>query len=108
LPTNAGEHSLTPGGNPQWVPCNGQPLYILDPKQQTRTAIPGTPSRGDRRDYRRRNGWQGRRRGLGPLGWIVMMPFDPSATWSVTTADDNTESTLTNPPTVAKPPPGVK
>jgi hypothetical protein len=107
MPTNAGEHNAA-AGNPQWVACNGQPLYILDAKQPIRTAIPGTTSRGDRRDYKRRTGWQGRRRGLGPLGWIVMMTYDKTGTWYVTTADDNTETTLTNPPTVAKPPPGVK
>jgi hypothetical protein len=92
--------------NPQWVPANNQPLYVLDAKQTRRphAAI----SYGDRRDYVRRVGRQGRRRGLGPLGWIIQMPYDPGANWVVTTADDNVESNLASPPTVAKPPAGIK
>jgi hypothetical protein len=63
-------------------------------------------SRGWRADYRRRTGWQGRRLGLGPLGWIILMPV--SAGYYVSTADDYSEVTLVNPPHVLKPPPGTK
>ena len=91
--------------NPQWVAADGRPYYILDAKRAQRT--PGNPpSTGNRLDYIRRVGWQGRRRGLGPLGWIVCMPV--AATYSVSLADDSTEANLTNPPTVAKPPPGTR
>jgi hypothetical protein len=36
------------------------------------------------------------------------MPFDPAATFVVTTADDSVESNLASPPTVLNPPAGVK
>jgi len=104
--THAGEMSNAAQVNPQWVMANGQPLYVLYAAQPRRTAT--GVGYGDRRDYVRRVGWQGRRRGLGPLGWIVCMPYDPAGNWRVTTADDTTEADLTNPPTVAKPPAGVK
>lgn len=106
MPTLAGQMQTGATPNPQWKACDGSPYYILDPTQSQRT--PGVLSEGNRQDFIRQVGWQGRRRGLGPLGWIVCVPFDPSATYKVTLADDSTESTLTNPPTVAKPPAGVK
>jgi hypothetical protein len=66
-------------------------------------------SEGNRQDYIRQVGWQGRRRGLGPMGWIILMPRDPSATWKITTADDSTETALTPPvPWPGKPPAGVQ
>lgn len=108
MPTLAGQMSNVAQPNPQWVACNGAPYYVLDPKRAQRTAIPNTPSAGHRMDYIRQVGWQGRRRGLGPLGWIICVPYDPTATYKVSLADDSTETTLSNPPTVAKPPPGVK
>ena len=108
MPTRANEMQTGTPANPQWVAANGAPYYVLDPKQARRTPIATDPvSRGDLRDYRRRVGWRGRRRGLGPLGWIVLMPRDPSATYKISLADDNSETSLTTPPTVASPPAGV-
>ena len=109
MATHAGEMEQVPPGNPQWRACDGKPYYVLDATQTPRTPIAGTPSRGNRQDYCRRVGWQGRRRGLGPLGWIILMPLDPSATWFITLADDSTETALTPPvPWPGKPPAGVK
>ena len=106
MPTLAGQMSNAAQPNAQWLAADGKPYYVLDPKQSVRTAIPSTASKGTRQDYIRRVGWQGRRRGLGPLGWIICMPV--SAGYKVTTADDNVEANLTNPPTVAAPPAGTK
>lgn len=92
--------------NPQWVPADGKPYYVLAPTQSPRTPIPGTPSRGNRQDYWRRVGRWGRRRGLGPLGWIIEMPVN--AGWVVSTADDNVEGTLASPPSVMNPPAGTQ
>jgi hypothetical protein len=91
----------------QWVACSGQPLYTLDAKQPqgTRTAL----SEGNRQDYLRQVGWQGRRRGLGPLGWIICMPYDAGGTWKISTADNQSETALTPPiPWPGKPPAGIK
>lgn len=104
MATNAGEMQTGSPPNPQWVPADGKPYYILDPKQPQRTR--GALSEGNRQDYIRRVGWQGRRRGLGPLGWIVCTPV--IATYAVSLADDSAETALTTPPTVAKPPAGTK
>lgn len=106
MTTLAGQMVNTLQANPQWVPCNAQPLYVLDAKQPQRTR--GVLSEGNRQDYIRQVGWQGRRRGLGPLGWIILMPYDPAGNWRITTADDSTETALTPPvPWPGKPPPGV-
>jgi len=108
MATLAGQMANTVQANPQWHACNGQPVYVLDPKQPRRTAA-GTASYGDQRDYVRRVGHQGRRRGLGPLGWIVCLPYDPAGAWNISLADDNTETALTPPvPWPGKPPAGVK
>ena len=107
MPTRAGEMSNVAQPNAQWLACDGKPWYALDPKQVTRVPVPGTPSVGSRQDYIRRVGWTGRRRGLGPQGWIFHTPMDKTGTWKVATCDNNVETTLTNPPTVAKPPAGV-
>jgi hypothetical protein len=107
MATFAGTMSSGVQANPQWVLATGQPLYVLDPKQSQRTPIAGTPSTGNRRDYIRRVGWQGRRRGLGPLGWIVCMPVNTSTSWKVSTADDSVEGTIASPPTVQNPPAGT-
>ena len=80
--------------NPQWVAADGKPYYVLDAKQPQRTAIASSASKGNRQDYARRIGQYGRRRGLGPLGWIVCVPYDPSGTYKVSLADDNGESAL--------------
>jgi len=92
MTTNAGEMSSAAQANPQWVLCNGAPYYVLDWKQTQRTK--GTLSEGNRQDYIRRIGWQGRRRGLGPLGWIIMPPYDAGGTYKVALADDSGETNL--------------
>lgn len=104
--TYAGQMNNVAPTNPQWKACNGAPYYVLDWTQSQRTK--GVLSEGNRQDYIRQVGWQGRRRGLGPLGWIVLVPYDPTGTWYVTLADDSTEVSLSSPPTVMNPPPGVK
>ena len=105
MPTQAGMMFSGAQANPQWVPADGKAYYVNDPKQPLRphTAL---PSEGTRADYLRRVGWQGRRRGLGPNGWIVCMPVNSG--WVVTTADDSVESNLAAPPTVNKPPAGTQ
>lgn len=108
MPTLAGQMVNVAQPNPQWVPCNGQPYFVNDPLRAQRTPIPATPSMGNREDYIRRTGWWGRRKGLGMNGWKFSVPYDPTGTWYVSLADDNTEATLTNPPTVQSPPAGVK
>ena len=93
--------------NPQWVACDGAPHYVLYDKQPQRTK--GVLSEGNRQDYIRQVGWQGRRRGLGPLGWIICVPYDAGGTWRITLADDSTETALTPPvPWPGKPPAGIK
>ena len=106
MTTHAGEMSNVAQPNPQWVPTNGQVLYVLDPTQPQRGK--GTTTliaKGNRHDYIRQTGRWGRRRGLGPLGWIIIMPR--GAGWSVSTATDDSEANLTTPPTVQNPPLGV-
>ena len=90
MPTTAGQMSNSAQPNPQWLVADGKPYYCLDPKQAKRTA--GVLSEGNMQDYIRQVGWQGRRRGLGPLGWIICMPV--AAGYKVATADDSTETTL--------------
>ena len=107
MATFAGSMSNTAQPNPQWVLCNGAPYYVLDAKQPQRTK--GVLSEGNRQDYLRQVGWQGRRRGLGPLGWLLLMPFDAGGTWKISLADDSTETALTPPiPWPGKPPAGIK
>jgi len=95
MSTLAGQMSNSAQPNPQWLNCDGAPYYVLDPKQSQRTK--GVLSEGNRQDYIRQVGWQGRRRGLGPLGWIICMPVAPG--YKVATADDSTETTLVPPVT---------
>lgn len=92
--------------NPQWVASDGKPYYVLDPTQTRRTPVANTPSKGNRQDYCRRVGWQGRRRGLGPLGWIICTPVN--GTFKTSLADDGVEGTLASPPSVTNPPAGTK
>jgi hypothetical protein len=92
MTTYAGQMTTTVQANPQWVLADGKPYYVLDAKQPQRTI--GVVSEGRRQDYLRNVGWQGRRRGLGPLGWIVLVPLDKTSTYKVSLADDSTETAL--------------
>ncbi|HXI58306.1 MAG TPA: hypothetical protein VN903_31640 [Polyangia bacterium] len=104
MPTNAGEMTQTPPGDPQWVASDGK--YHHGYVNQPNPARPHTGvSTGTRRDFRRRNGWLGSR-GIG--GWMVRVPRDPAGTWFISLADDSSETTLVNPPTAMKPPAGVR
>jgi hypothetical protein len=106
MATFAGSMSNTAQPNPQWVPCDGAPHYVLYDKQARRT--PGGISEGNRQDYLRRVGWQGRRRGLGAMGWIICTPYDKTSTWKISLADDAAETALTPPvPWPGKPPAGI-
>jgi hypothetical protein len=105
MTTFAGQMSSSAQPNPQWQLADGKPYYVLDAKQPQRTK--GVLSEGNRQDYIRAVGWQGRRRGLGPLGWIILMPYNAS-TWYVSLADDSSETAIPGAPTVAKPPAGTK
>ncbi len=107
-PTNAGEMTQTPPGDPQWVACNGAYYYGYAMPVPPQTARPHAvpPSTGLRLDYDRRvGGWSGTR-GIG--GWLVRVPRDPSATWFIAMTDDSSETTLVTPPTAMKPPAGVR
>ena len=107
MATFAGSMSNTAQPNPQWVACDGAPHYVLYDKQARRT--PGGISEGNRQDYLRRVGWQGRRRGLGAMGWILLMPYDSGGTYKISLADDQVETALTPPiPWPGKPPAGIK
>jgi hypothetical protein len=87
----------------QWVPCNGAFYSGYAPVM----ARPHTaPSKGTYRDYWRRNMGFARTRGVG--GWAIGVPYDPSATYYVSLADDSAETSLVTPPTVQKPPAGVR
>ena len=90
MPTLAGQMSNSAQPNAQWLTCDGAPHYVLYDKQSRRT--PNALSEGNRQDYIRRVGWQGRRRGLGPLGWIICTPV--AAGYKVSTADDGVETAL--------------
>jgi len=92
MTTNAGELQTGSPANPQWVACNGSFYYTLDWKQPQRAR--GALSEGNRQDYLRRVGWQGRRRGLGPLGWLILTPYDAGGTYKVSLADDSSETQL--------------
>lgn len=104
MATLAGQMQTGTPANPQWVSCNRGVYYVLDPKQPQRTR--GVLSEGNRQDYIRQVGWQGIRRGLGPLGWVIQVP--QNATYKVSLADDPSETALTPPvPTVGSPPAGT-
>ena len=90
MATLAGQMQTGTPANPQWVSCNRGVYYVLDPKQPQRTR--GVLSEGNRQDYIRQVGWQGIRRGLGPLGWIIQVP--QNATYKVSLADDSSETGL--------------
>jgi hypothetical protein len=107
MTTYAGQMSQTPTGNPQWRACNGAHLHshlIPTPPQTARPHTP--PSRGTYRDYWRNVGSHAGSHGIN--GWLVRLPFDPSGTWYISTADDSSEAAIPNAPTPLKPPPGVR
>src|SRR5215471_20178849 len=95
MTTLAGQMSNSAQPNGQWLNADGAPHYVLYDKQARRT--PAGISEGNRQDYIRRVGWTGRRRGLGPLGWIILVPYDATGTYKVTLADDASESNLVTP-----------
>ena len=107
MPTNASELTQTPPGDPQWVACDGKMHHgyaNLPNPNRPHTVLPST---GTRRDYWRRARCFARTRGIG--GWLIGASFDPSATHDLySLADDSSETTLVTPPTVMKPPAGVK
>jgi hypothetical protein len=92
---------------PQWIPCNGR--YYSPRAVVAGGPLAATPPyTGTRYDYWLRAGrWAGVH-GIGPRACMMRMPYDPSGTWYVSVADNNAETTLTNPPTVQKPPAGVR
>src|SRR5215469_2142755 len=90
MATRAGEMSNSAQPNGQWLTCDGAPHYVLYDKQTRNT--PSALSEGNRQDYLRNVGWQGRRRGLGPLGWIILTPV--AAGYKVSTADSSAETSL--------------
>jgi hypothetical protein len=103
MATNAGEMTTTVQANPQWKACDGRFYYGFAPL----AARPHTGvSTGTYRDYWRRVGGFARTRGIG--GWMIGVPRDPGGTYKVSLADDSGETALTTPPTVQKPPAGVK
>ena len=105
MTTHAGEMSNAAQTNPQWLPCDG--AYISGYKLAGVAARPSSGvSTGTVRDYWRRVYGFARTRGIG--GFMLGMPYDPTSTWKVSIADDSSEADLTNPPTVAKPPAGVR
>lgn len=104
MATNAGSINTTAAApaTAQWVPCDGKPFYVNDPKVSARPH--SGISEGTRQDYLRRVGWWGRRRGLGPSGWIICMPV--KAAFSVSLADDSGDAS-TPPNSVQVPPAGT-
>ena len=87
----------------QWAPANGAFYSGYAPRPARAHTAPST---GTFRDYWRRNMGFARTRGIG--GFMLGTPYDPSAAYFVSMADDSSETTLVNPFTVQKPPPGVK
>ena len=106
MATNAGEMTQTPPGDPQWVACNGRYYYGYAPLPAPPRPHTVLPSTGTYRDYDRKVGSWARSRGIG--GWMIGVPYDVAGTWYVSLADDSVETTLVTPPTVQKPPAGVK
>jgi Protein of unknown function (DUF3383) len=89
--------------NVQWKPCNGGFYYGY---AMVAARPHAAPSQGTYRDYWRRNMGFARTRGVG--GFMIGVPYDPAATYYVSLADDSSETTLVTPPTVQKPPAGVR
>jgi hypothetical protein len=114
LLTSGTAASLTQGAtggalNPQWVPCRGQ--YIR-PRTPFGTPRPHagleTWSTGTHYDYWLRVGRWGGAHGIVVKPDTLRIPYDPSGSYYVSIADDSSETTLPSPPTVQKPPPGVR
>ena len=106
MASTAGQMTTTPSGNPQWRAAGGATIYSYQMLPLPFTARPHTPpSTGTYRDWVRHMGYN-RTRGIG--AWMIRLPFDPGATWFVTTADDSgdTAAGLTN--DALHPPTGVK
>jgi hypothetical protein len=107
MATLAGMLTQTPSGNPQWRACDGKFVFGYQAPFPPQGARPHTaPSTGTYRDYWRNVRGFARTRGIG--GWLIGAPYDPTGTWYVSFGDDSSDATLTNPPTVQKPPAGVK
>jgi hypothetical protein len=105
--------SLTQGAtggalNPQWVPCDGRYIRVRTPFGAPRPHANMLYSTGTPWDYWRNVGrWAGAH-GVVPKPDTLRIPRDPSGTWYVSTADDSSETSLVTPPTVQKPPAGVR
>jgi hypothetical protein len=89
MATFAGQMSSGAQPNPQWVACDGRYYYGY-------TALAARPhagvSTGTYRDYERNvSGWA-RTRGIG--GWMIGVPYDATATYKISLADDNGETAL--------------
>lgn len=106
MATTAGQMTTTPPGDPQWVPCNGKYYYGYAPLPAPPRPHTVLPSTGTYRDYERNVGGWARTRGIG--GWMIGVPYDPSATWSVSLADDSVETAIGGGNSVQKPPAGVR
>ena len=106
MPTFAGQMTQTPPGNPQWRACNGSYLHGYKPPTPPQTNRPhaGT-STGGYGDYLRNVGGFAGRRGIG--AHRLRLPYDKSGTWYISTADDNSETSIPGAPTPQHPPPGV-
>jgi hypothetical protein len=113
LLTSGTAASLTQGAtggalNPQWVSCRGQYIRVRTPFGTPRPVAGMLYSTGTRWDYSRNVGRWGGAIGVVPKPDLLRIPFDPSAQYYVSTADDSSETTLVTPYTVQKPPPGVR
>jgi hypothetical protein len=109
--TSAQGASLAQGSqslNPQWVPCRGQYIRVKTPFGTPRPVAGMLYSTGTTRDYWMRVGRWGGAHGITPYPDTLRVPWDPSSTYFCSTADDSSETTLVNPYTVQRPPPGVK
>lgn len=105
MATLAGQMTQSPPGDPQWVACDGRYRYGYVPLPAPPRPHAG-PSTGTYRDYERNVSGFARTRGIG--GWMIGAPYDPSATWFVSLADDSVETAIGGGNTVQKPPAGVK
>ena len=94
MATHASQMTTSAQAGTQWVACNGAPYYVLDAKQPALGTGASSYAKGNRQDYCRNAGWQGRRRGLGPLGWIICVPYDAGATYKVALASHPSETAL--------------